>query len=218
MEYFSQTLAWAAEKESPCPRDTIDAAFISGAPASGTHRRLALGAIAVSALVFVAAIPFATVQLAPLPPFIAVYQAALVVCDLVTATLLFGQARHQRATPLLLLAAGYLFTAGLAVSHTLSFPGLFAPSGRLGPSAQGTALLYRFWHGGFALVVIAYARLKSIAPAAADRGTTLAGAVAVLGAAALLTWLATGGVTLLPAIMNGNHYTPALVLVVTTVW
>src|SRR6267378_5476088 len=110
MESSSAALGWALEKETPRPRDAVDATFIGTAPASSMHRRLAAGAVAVSALLFAAVIPFAATPLAPLPPFIGVYQAALVVCDLVTAILLFGQARYQRATPLWMLAAGYLFT------------------------------------------------------------------------------------------------------------
>ncbi|HYL24301.1 MAG TPA: MASE4 domain-containing protein [Burkholderiales bacterium] len=182
------------------------------------HRRLAAGAVAVSALIFVAVIPFAATPLAPLPAFIGVYQAALVVCDLVTAILLFGQARYQRATALWMLAAGYLFTAGLAVTHTLSFPGLFAPGGLLGAGAQSTAWLYMFWHAGFPLFVIAYAGLKSAPPPPAPNRVALAGIAAVVGAVAALTWLATGGAALLPAIMNGNRYSGALIFVVSGVW
>jgi len=218
MESSSAALGWALEKETPRPRDAVDATFIGTAPASSMHRRLAAGAVAVSALIFVAVIPFAATPLAPLPPFIGVYQAALVVCDLVTAILLFGQARYQRATPLWMLAAGYLFTAGLAVTHTLSFPGLFAPAGLLGASAQSTAWLYMFWHAGFPLFVIAYARLKSAPPPPAPSSIAFAGTAAVIGAVAALTWLATGGAALLPAIMNGNRYTGALILVVSGVW
>jgi len=214
MESSSEALWWAPEKERPRPRDAVDAPFVSTAPATRAHRQLAVGAIAVSALIFVVALPFAKTPLAAVPPFIAVYQAALVVCDLVTAVLLLGQARYERATPLSLLAAGYLFTAALAVSHTLSFPGLFAASGLLGASAQSTAWLYMFWHGGFPLFVIAYARLKSPTAPAALYG----GVLAVIAAAVALTWLATAGAGLLPPIMTGNRYTPAMIFVVSTVW
>ena len=53
--------------------------FLSAAPAEAKERRLALWALAVSTLLFVAAVPFAKVQLAPFPAFIAIYQTALVV-------------------------------------------------------------------------------------------------------------------------------------------
>jgi signal transduction histidine kinase len=218
MESSSEALVWPREKTRPPARRARDAPFADAAPSGSAHRRLAAGALAVSALIFLGAIPFAKTPLAPLPPIIAAYQAALVVCDLVTAILLLGQARYQRTRPLWILAGGYVFTAGLAVSHTLSFPGLFTPGGLLGASPQTTAWLYMFWHAGFPLCVIAYARRKSASPAAAQNSMAFAGIAAVIGAVAAFAWLATSGVTLLPAIMNGNHYTGAMIFVVSSVW
>jgi signal transduction histidine kinase len=196
-------------------------AFVTTLPAAPADRRLAFYTVVVSATIFLAAIPFAKEPLAPVWPFIPSYQAALVVCDVITAVLLFGQARFSRSLALLVLAAGYLFTACLAVTHALSFPGLFAPRGLLGAGAQSTAWLYMFWHAGFPLFVIAYAALKR-APQAwprANPGTVLAASVvAVLCAAAALTWIATAGEGALPAVMQGNRYTPAMVFVVSSVW
>src|SRR6267378_5789400 len=175
--------------------------FFATRPASPEDRKVPFITVAVSALIFVAAIPFATRPLAPVWAFIPCYQAALVVCDLVTAALLFGPARFSKSAAVLVLAAGYLFTACLAVTHALSFPGLFAPRGLLGAGAQSTAWLYMFWHAGFPLFVIAYAALKR-APQAwprANPGSVLAASVvAVLCAAAALTWIATAGEGPLP--------------------
>ena len=84
----------------------------------------------VSAGVFAAAVPFAKQPLAPVQAFIPVYQTALIVNDLVTALLLFGQFHYLRGREILVLACGYLFSGAMAVSHLLSFPGLFAPYGR----------------------------------------------------------------------------------------
>src|SRR5437660_1782580 len=123
--------------------------FVATRPAGEADRRLALATVAVSTLIFLAAIPFAKQPLTPVWAFIPSYQAALVVCDLVTAALLFGQARFSRSAALFVLAAGYLFTACLAVSHALSFPGLFAPCRVLGGGTQSRASLYMFWHAGF---------------------------------------------------------------------
>ena len=120
----------------------------------------ALAAVLVSGLVFLAALPFATVQLAAIPAFIPAYEAALVICDLITAVLLFGQFNFLRSRALFVLASGYLFTAFIAFAHALTFPGVFSPTGWLGAGAQTTAWLYMFWHGGFPLFVIAYALLK----------------------------------------------------------
>ena len=57
--------------------------------------------------------------------FIPVYQSALAINDLVTATLLFTQFSILRSRALLVLACGYLFTCAMVVVHGLSFPGPF---------------------------------------------------------------------------------------------
>jgi signal transduction histidine kinase len=197
--------------------------FLSTLPAGSRERRIAVVVIAVSAAIFVASAPLAKVQLTPLWAFIPVYESALVVNDLITAVLLFGQFSFLKSRALLLLASGYLFTAFIAVAHALTFPGLFAPTGLLGAGSQSTAWLYMFWHGGFPLIVVGYTVLK-------DRGhepnqtRRRAGTAVVFSVAAVLvivcalTMLATMGQQSLPEIMQGNRYTPAMIIVVSSVW
>src|SRR5262249_43381855 len=103
-------------------------AFLSIAPAGRLERRIGLSVVALSLLAFAFAWPFATVPLGPVPAFIPVYQAALLINDMITAVLLFGQCRQLRSRALLVLAAGYLFDALMIVPHTLTFPGLFSPT------------------------------------------------------------------------------------------
>lgn len=176
--------------------------------------------VLVSCLAFAATAPFARAALPQAPIFIAVYQSTLAVCDFITAVLLFGQFSMLRSRALLVLAGGYLFTALIAVVHALSFPGLFAPTGLLPGTAQSTAWLYMFWHAGFPLAVLYYASSKNTSPPVAKRPmVVIVWAVgAVLLAVLLLVALATTGVALLPEVMAGNHYTPAMAGVVTTVW
>src|SRR2546421_3326916 len=196
-------------------------AFITTLATTSHDQRRALAVVGVSAVLFLCALPFAKVQLAQIWAFIPAYQAALVVCDLVTAILLFGQARYSRSAALCVLATGYFFTSCFAVVHALSFPGLLAPGGLLGGGAQSTAWLYMFWHAGFPAFVIAYASLKGnprALPAEKFRAVSAAGGVAVLAAVGTLTWLATAGESVLPAIMQGNRYSPAMIFVVTSVW
>ena len=189
--------------------------FIATRPATEADRKWALAMVAVSALIFLAAIPFARQQLAALDAFIPSYQSALVVCDLTTVAMLVGQARFSKLIAPFVLAGGYLFSASLATVHALSFPGLFAAHGLLGGGAQSTAWLYMFWHAGFPLFVIGYALAGATTVAPSQVG---AGALALLAAVATLTWIATIGEPLLPAIMQGNHYTPTLIFVVSSVW
>lgn len=198
-------------------------ALLSTLPATDAQRRRALVVVALSGVIFVALAPFAKVQLPQVWAFIPIYQSVLVVNDLITAALLFGQFRMLRSSGLLVLASGYLFTGFMAVAHGLSFPGLFAPTGLLGAGPQSTAWLYMFWHGGFSLLVMVYALRKNEAHAARPssnraRFAILSAAAAVLLVVCGLTWLATAAQDALPSIMRGSHYTPAMLFVVSSVW
>ena len=161
--------------------------------------RMAQAVALLSLLVFVVAVPFAKVPLAQVPAFVPIYESALIVNDLITAVLLFGQFAITRSRALLVLAGGYLFTATAASGHMLSFPGLFAPGGLLGAGPQSTAWIYMFWHAGFPLFVVAYALLKRRAQDAGQAcpltvRSMVWMASGVLGAAAACIALATAGV------------------------
>jgi len=196
--------------------------LLSTHPAARGERRLALTVVVLLALAFLVTAPYAKVQLARVDAFIPIYQSALVINDLITAALLFSQFSILRSRALLVLASAYLFTASMIVCHTLSFPGLFAPAGLLGAGPQSTAWLYMFWHAGFPLLVIAYALLKDrvaeVMPPRAVSPVVLSGIAAALALACGLAFLATGGQAALPPIMLGNHYTPVMIIVVSSVW
>ncbi|HUQ29648.1 MAG TPA: ATP-binding protein [Usitatibacter sp.] len=188
-------------------------------PATGKQRRLALVVVAVSAILFLAAVPFAKTPLVPVPAFIPAYEVALIACDVITAALLFGQFTYFRWRALLVLAGGYLFTAFITVAHGLTFPGLVTPTGLLGAGPQSTAWLYMFWHGAFPIFVIAYGSMKdrgaTRTPTVSAMALTIAGALAL---AAGFTLAATAGRDALPPIMSANSYTPAMIGVVGAVW
>ena len=194
--------------------------FPSGLPAGPREWALASTVVLISAAVFVAAVPFARVPLARVWAFIPLYEGSLVVTDLITALLLFGQFSFSRSRGVLLLAGGYLFTALMASAHALTFPGLFTPEGLLGAGPQSTAWLYMFWHGGFPACVIGYSVFKAVPATTGDsRGVAvLSTSAGILAAVCGLTVLATAGQDMLPAIMEGNSYTPAMRFVVSTTW
>jgi diguanylate cyclase (GGDEF)-like protein len=200
-------------------RNTVtELAALGTLPPSALERRTARLLIVMSAVILLASVPFARVKLAPVPGFVSVYESALIVNDLVTAALLIGQFMVCRTRAMRILVCGYAFTGLIAIFHLLSFPGLFAQNGLLGGDAQTTAWLYMFWHAGFPLCVLAYAggsggTVDGSVLQALGRGLGIV-AVAVAGFAAL----ATAQVLPLPAIMDGNHYTPVMIFVVGTVW
>ena len=134
--------------------------FLSTLPATSRDRTIAFGVVIVSAIFFATTLPFSRMPLPPVPAFVASYQSALVINDLITAILLLSQFSLLRSRALLLLASGYLFTAVAAVVHGLTFPNLFTTGGLLSAGPQTTAWLYMVWHGGFPLFVLGYALLK----------------------------------------------------------
>jgi signal transduction histidine kinase len=199
------------------------AVFLSTLPAGRRERRLAFAVLLVSGAIFLALAPFAKRPLGQVWAFIPIYESALVINDLVTAVLLFGQFSILRSRALQVLASAYLFTALMTIAHALTFPGLFAPTGVLGAGPQSTAWLYMFWHAGFPLLVIAYARLEASPSEARGEpnrplGAIVASAAAALVAASVFTFVATAGQDWLPGIMRGNHYSPALYAVIAGVW
>ncbi|MGE5169444.1 MAG: sensor histidine kinase [Rudaea sp.] len=192
-------------------------------PADRRERQRAAAAALASILILVALAPFAQRPLPEVQAFLPTYQSALVVCDVVTAILLFGQFAILRSRALLVLAGGYLFSAAMAVVHALSFPGLFAPAGLLGSGPQTTAWLYFFWHFGFPAAIVAYALLGHEPPPAGARrpgaGAEIAAAAAIaLAAAGILMLAATAGHGALPVIMRGNGDAPAKYVVAWITW
>ena len=205
--------AWAPAAAGP------DVLFTTAA--GRRQRAAALAAVSISAVVFVAVLPFAKQPLTPVWGFIPAYESALALNDLITAALLFGQFAILRSRRLLYLASAYLFACFMAIAHVLSFPGLFTAGGLLGAGPQTTAWLYMFWHAGFPLLVLAYAmdgqrqaEAAGVRPLAAI-GWSVAASIVAAGA---LTLLAAAGENALPPIMRGNQYTGAMLAVVSTVW
>jgi PAS domain S-box-containing protein len=192
--------------------DTGARTLISELPADAMSRRWALAVVVCGALVFGALAPFATIRLDALPVFIPVVQTSLIVNDLVTALLLFAQVRVTRRPSLVVVACAYAFSALMACVHLLSFPGVFAPAGLVGGNEQTTGYLHVFWHAGFAMFMLVYARTRGREersgqpPAAAS---VLPGVAVTLLSAALLAALATAGSAWLPRMLADNTYSSA---------
>ncbi|WP_050464385.1 response regulator [Herbaspirillum autotrophicum] len=199
-----------------------DLSFLTTSPATRSGRRLALAVMVLSAMVFAVALPFVKMPLGVIPSFIPAYQSALIVIDLTTAVLLFGQVGILRSRALLVLASGYLFAAFAAIAHALSFPGLLAEYGVLGGGRQTTAWLYMLWHGGFPLLVMFYALFKDNTVKVWSHRSTLT-VITFCIALVLLTvvgstWAVIAGQHYLPEIIINNLYTPNMLAIVGIVW
>ena len=186
-------------------------AFLSTSPAGRRARRLTVMVAVLSSVGFVAAVPLAPVQLAKIPAFIPSYESALVIIDLITAVLLFGQFTQLRSRALLAIASGYLFDALIIIPHALTFPGAFSATGLLGAGPQTTAWLYVFWHGGFGLFALAYALFATLGDAAGPMtvrpGVAIAYAIGGVAAGVVAFALAaTLGHDYLPVIIHGGDF------------
>jgi two-component system, sensor histidine kinase and response regulator len=196
--------------------------FLPTLSATSADHWAMFGLATAALLVFAGCVPFANVQLPQSSLFIPIYESALIVSDLLTALLVFAEFVILRTRALLLIAAGYVFTASMALAHMLSFPGLFTPTGLLASGPQTTAWLFMGWHAGFPIIVLCYvfakrgweARSPVLSPA---REVVATVGAAVLAACALMA-IATLGHDWLPAVMVENRYAPAMSWTVTAVW
>ena len=105
-------------------------------------RRAALVVVTLSAGVFLAFAPLAAMQLEPAAWFIPLFQSVLIINDLITAAMLFGQLRLSRARSALVLASGYVFAAvmGFLVMLAAVVFGMRAARNRLPVWAGRTVL------------------------------------------------------------------------------
>jgi signal transduction histidine kinase len=185
---------------APATGTTEPQVLANVSPTAG-QRRMA-GAILLALLVILLGTwPFAAVKLPKVDAFVPTLAAALFISDCVTAALLFAQFSILRRWALLVIAAGYLFSALIVIAHALTFPGAFTPTGVLGSGLQSAVWLYWFWHSGLALAIIGYALLKDTDRVAEVRSTQRAISVSVAGVCALvigLFWFVTQYEDLLP--------------------
>jgi signal transduction histidine kinase len=146
-----------------------------------------------------------------MPGFVPSYQAALITVYAVTTYLFFAQYRRTRSVPLLVLAAGSLFTTQIVTVQLLSFPGVFGPGRLVGSGPGTTTWLWTLWHVGPPLFALPYAimegdRRPRLVPRSRVGTTGLLTALAVTLAVAALTWIVTDYVDYLPRSVEGDNY------------
>jgi signal transduction histidine kinase len=186
-------------------------------PPTARQSRLAIIVAAVALIAFGSVIPLSGRPLAQLNTLFPSLDAIVFVTDMITSSLLFAQYSISRSRALLVLANGYLFTALIVIPHALTFSGAFSPNGLLGAGLQTGSWLFIFWHVGFAAAVLAYALLRRERGAKpVSEASTLPviarSAVYVFALVCGLTWLATGGATLLPPIILDETHINSLVI------
>ena len=186
--------------------------LLSLLPATPGQRRLALGLACLLVVVFLTALPFARIGWVHLPAFVLVQKTLMLVSDLITAVLLFGQYSIGRSHALNILAGGYLFTALIVVPHALTFPEVLSQAGLLGAGPQTAAYLYLAAHTALPLTIIAAALPRQHADSAGDSTGGVIGSIAATALAAIVavvatTLLVTRGHQWLPPLIDNGYFT-----------
>ena len=194
---------WAAGRAASLREQPF---MLAALPADSRTCNAALGVALASLGIFLALMLFAKVQLAQLPTFIPIIQTALIINDIITATLLIGQMRVTHSRALLVLACGYVFSALMAIAHMLTFPGVFTATGLLNAGEQTTAYLFLFWHMGFPLAILGYALLRNRAAAPVTTQLVAGAMAAVVVLVLLLVTLASTGNDQLRPLIAGNRF------------
>ena len=178
------------------------------------HHRMVFTVI-VAALCALTAVVFvdAAQPLGEAPAFLPTMATAIVFGDLVTSYLIFIHAPLAGRASLPWLGGAYLFAAALALAQFLVFPGVWSTSGLFGANPQSAAWLWVFWHGGFAILVLAsqlatvwQRRRAAGRPIRLRRSHSLVMSAVVLALAVEFLLLATRWQASLPALIHGNDY------------
>jgi signal transduction histidine kinase len=181
---------------------------VANTPPSTDQRRTARILVLALLAILAATWPFATIKLPEIDAFVPSLAAALLISDIVTAVLLFGQFSILRQWALLVLANGFLFSALIVIAHALAFPGAFSRTGLFGAGLQSAVWLYWFWHSGLPIAIIGYVLLGNVDRAIGARWTPLAIGASAAATVALVTgmfWFVTRHHDLLPVTFVDVH-------------
>ena len=117
--------------------------------------RVTLGLIGLYAVVTAALLPFAAKAGPSMPGFNAFFGGGSFVTEIATAFLLLVLLRQTLRLSVLLLANAYLYSALMALSYVLSYPGAIVPGRPLIGDLQTISWVYNSWISGFALLAFA---------------------------------------------------------------
>lgn len=183
--------------------------------ASRRRERAAISLLVILVLALLGITPVANHALAHSGILLPAYATAVLMCDVVTAVLLFSLFSVHAWPPLHILAMGYLFAGLTMAPWTLSFPEIAAELGFSAPGLQSTAWFGALRRLAFPAFVLAYAIMKRSADTADHRDPSrlrliwTCTAAAVL-AAASATWLIFTNADSLPRFMVDERHVAAL--------
>jgi len=154
-------------------------------------------------------LPVSATAMFPIPGFVAISQTGLLVMYGFTTSLFFAQYRSTGSVPLLLLAAGTLYTTLAVLAQLVCLPDMLGAGLLAGEGSATLMWLWNFWHLGPPLFVLPYALLQGMGKPSVTRprsvDATVWGTIAAVGLASLLTTLAaTRYVGHLPIVTDAN--------------
>ncbi|MCL6728564.1 sensor histidine kinase [Sphingomonas hankyongi] len=178
---------------------------------SRTEIRIAFAIGGLIGLILLVVMPFQNIHVGAIPGLIPALDAGMLVCDLITAAILYAQATVYRSRALVVLASGYVLAGLLLIPWALTFPGAFSPNGLLGAKINTTGWIAAFWRLSVPIAIFLYAWLKRADEASRpglERFPTniLAGVLTSIALAIFVTLLATLGHDLLPPFFTDKSH------------
>lgn len=185
---------------------------LQSVPIGPVQRALATAICAVLLLGAALLTPHANRPLMPVPGYLAAFAAAMVVTNLLLASLLYIRGHSEQDVATVRLGSAYLFVAAIFPPLLASFPDTLLPGSLIGTS-ESAVWLWVFWHGGFGLGVLRYGRAVRRRPSPPPH--TGREALAVLALVGLLTIVSIVGIGRLPQVLvdESNYFPGTSVLI-----
>lgn len=171
-----------------------------------SHRQIHLARIIIAILLLCAAVatPLASTPLLPIPGYMSAFGIAMIVINIILASLLFAKGLIESKERTIRLGAAYFFVTVIFVPLIAAFPGGLMEASIIG-STGSAVWLWCYWHIGFGLLIIRYATSSDETAGAAS--SVRATIVTTLVVVALLTLSATLGLSYLPKVFsNGRNF------------
>lgn len=188
----------------------MPASFVTEPPSRRQRVFIVISAFLLAVIASVAMI-WADEPLLHLSAFMPFYAGIVIVTDLLTAYLMATQFRIAAKPSILLLSSAYLFSSLIVVPHMLLFPGVVSETGLLGAGLQSAIWMWVFWHGGFPLLILAYAGLryyetKHPIQVRVEKYLSLVAPMVIAFLVLGLTLLVTFGKEVLPVLVRGDDF------------
>lgn len=150
------------------------------------------------------------------PSVLAALMGAVIVTELLSACLLFGQFLEIRQAWLAAVGAAYLFSGECIIGYLLTFPHVFSTNGFFGANEQTSLSLWLVWHAAFPLGLVVASVLKNKSrshPLTRRRARRTLGwlTLSCTMAAAIAVWLVSRNAHALPVMLDAHGFTPLTV-------